>query len=100
MNEQGRRTIHYTELPPAQPGEPLAAEWETYRREAGRLLAEGREGRFVLIKGEEVISLYDTWDAARDAGLQRYLREPFLVHQVRAWEPLLRLRGYSLPWPT
>ena len=36
MTEQGRRTIHYTELPPFKPGESLAAEWETYRREAGR----------------------------------------------------------------
>ena len=79
---------------------PLATEWDTYRREGGRLLAEGLEGKFVLIKGEEVISLYDTWDAARDDGLKRYLEQPFLVHQVRTWEPLLRMRGYCLPWRT
>jgi hypothetical protein len=99
MNEQGRRTIHYTELPPSQPDDPLNLEWETYRREVGRLLAEGKEGKFVLIKGQEILGLYDSWDAARDAGLERYLREAFLVHPVRTWEPLLRIRGYSLPWP-
>src|SRR5258705_169396 len=55
-------TIPYTELAAAEPGSPLAVEWEFYRREVGRLLAEGNEGRFVLIKGEAVIGLFDTWE--------------------------------------
>jgi hypothetical protein len=52
---------------------------------------------FVLIKDDVVIGLYDTWDAARAAGLQRYLLSVFLVHQVQRREPILRLRGYNLP---
>jgi hypothetical protein len=90
-------TIHYTELPEASPDSPLYQAWNTYRREVGRLLAEGQEGKFALIKDEVVIGLYDTWDAARAAGLQRYLLSPFLVHQVQSREPILRLRGYNLP---
>jgi hypothetical protein len=34
-------TVHYTELPAAQPNSQLYQEWECYRREVGRLLAEG-----------------------------------------------------------
>jgi hypothetical protein len=91
-------TIPYTELAPAEPGDPLAAEWETYRREVGRLLSEGREGQFVLIKDETIIGFYDTEDAARAAGLERYLGEPFLVHQVRSREPLIRVPFWFHLW--
>ena len=92
--------IHYTELPAAKPDDVLGREWNTYRREVGRLLSEGHAGRFVLIKGEEILGLYDTWDAARQVGLRRFLMQPFLVHEVRAEEPYLRIRGVNLPWRT
>src|SRR5947209_19608520 len=46
------RTISYTELPAPQPHSQLYREWNFYRREVGRLPAEGHEGRFILIKGE------------------------------------------------
>jgi hypothetical protein len=91
--------IHYAELPPANPGESLAEEWNTYRGQVGRWLAEGHEGRHVLIKGEEVIGIYDTWEEAREVGLNRYLLEPFFVHPIRAEEPHLRIRGINYPWP-
>ena len=90
-------TIHYTELPEASPDSALYQAWNTYRREVGRLLAEGQEGKYVLIKDDAVVGLFDTWDAAREAGLQHYLLSPFLVHQVQTREPVLRLRGYNLP---
>jgi hypothetical protein len=95
----GQPTIHYTELPADAPGSPLAAEWDLYRREVGRLLAQGHEDKWVLIKGEEIIGIFDTWDAARDEGLKRYLLQPMLVKQVLTREPILRVRGYNLPWP-
>ena len=41
-------TISCTELPAAQPGDVLSQEWDAYRREVGRLLAEGREHQFAL----------------------------------------------------
>jgi hypothetical protein len=83
-------TIHWSKLPPAEPGEPLAAEWETYRREIGRLLAEGLEGKYALIRGNEIVGIYDTWDAARKAGLEKYLLEPHMVHPIISQEPVIR----------
>jgi hypothetical protein len=94
------RGVHYTELLEVQPGQALAEEWNTYRREVGRLLAEGQDGRHVLIKGGEIVGIFDTFDAAHEAGLQRYLREPFFVHPIRAEEPCLRLAGINCPWPS
>lgn len=90
-------TIHYTELPEARPGDVLFHEWNTYRREVGRLVAEGHERRFVLIKDDTIVGVYDTWDAARAEGLERYLLNPFFVKQILSREPLLRVRGYSMP---
>lgn len=84
------QTIPWTELPPANPHSPLAAEWETYRREVGRLLAEGQEGKYALIKGDEIIGIYDTWDAAREAGLEKYLLQPHVVRRILSREPLIR----------
>src|SRR5208337_945349 len=83
-------TIHFTELPPATPGNPVAAEWNYYRREAGRLLAEGNEGRWVLIKDEQLLGIWDTQDEAMAEGYRRFFRQPFLVHQIQEWERLLR----------
>lgn len=92
MSDSEPRSIHYTELPPAVPGSPLTTEWEFYRREVGLLLSEGRAGKWVLIKGEQVLGLFDSrWDA-REEGLRRFLRQPFLVHQVQERERLLRTR--------
>jgi hypothetical protein len=94
------RGVHYTELPEAKPGHPLAEEWNTYRREVGRWLAEGLEGRHVFIKGTEILGIYETDEEARAEGLKRYLLQPFFVHQIRAEEPYVRIRGVSFPWPT
>jgi hypothetical protein len=83
--------IPCTELPEAKPDSPLYREWNYYRREVGRLLAEGQEGRFVLIKGEAIIGIWDTHAEAKAAALKKYLMQPCLIHQVRSREPLLRL---------
>jgi hypothetical protein len=91
--------IHYTELAPTRPDSPTAQEWEFYRREVGRLLAEGHEGRFVLIKGDSVVDFFDTEEEAKLAGYQRFLMSAFLVQQVREYEPLyFHLRVYCHPW--
>jgi hypothetical protein len=92
--------IRYTELPEAKAGEPLAEEWNTYRREIGRLLAEGQQGRHVVIKGSEIIGIYDSWEKARQAGLKRFHLEPFFVHSIRDREPYLHIRGLNLPCPS
>jgi hypothetical protein len=85
-------TIHYTELPPSKPGDALAEEWETYRREVGRLLAEGQEGRHILIKGSQIIGIWDTHKEAMACGYERFLLQAFFVHQIQERERLLRCR--------
>jgi hypothetical protein len=82
-------TVHFTELPDATPDSPLYREWNTYRREAGRLLREGCEGRHVLIKDEQIIGLWDTHDAAMTAGYRQFRGQPFLVHEVQERERVL-----------
>ena len=84
-------TIHYSELPPSKPGEALAEEWETYRREVGRLLAEGNEGRFILIKGGQIIGIWDTRAEAFAAADQRFPLQPILVHQIQERERIYRI---------
>jgi len=69
MPETECPTIHYTELP-ADTSSPIAAEWNFYRQEAGRLLAEGHEGRWVLIKAERIIGIWGAHEAAYEAALK------------------------------
>jgi hypothetical protein len=90
MFPQTAQTIPWTELPPAEPGSALAAEWETYRREIGRLLAEGLEGKAVLIKGDEIVGIYETWQEAREVGLEKYYQQPHMVHPILSREPVIR----------
>ena|SRR5438132_1613739 len=84
------QTIPWSDLPPANPGSLLAAEWETYRSEVGHLLEQGLEGKFVLIKGKQIVGVFDTWDAARQAGLEKYLLQPHMIHPILSQEPVLR----------
>lgn len=97
--QQAPRGVHYSELREAQPGEPFADEWNTYRREVGRWLAEGLEGRHVLIKGEQILGIYQTSEEAEAVGWYRYGPHSYFVHPIRTEEPYLRIRGVNYPWP-
>lgn len=92
--------IHYTQLAPSEPGDVFFDEWNTYLQEVGGLLADGQAGRFMLIKGKQLLGVFDSWDTARITGLQRFLLEPFFVHEVRETEPHLRIRGVNWPCPS
>jgi hypothetical protein len=72
--------------------EPLKQELSTFLRELPRLLAEGNEGRFALVKGNEVVSVWDTSDDAYQAGCERYGMGPFLAQPI---DP----RFLDQPWP-
>jgi hypothetical protein len=61
MNEVGRHTISYSELPDIDAASPLYEEWNTYRREVARLLVEGKEGKFETAGGG------DQWDWSMSA---------------------------------
>jgi hypothetical protein len=86
-------TISIDELPVAVPGSRGAREWETYRREVRRLLAEGHEGRFVLIKDDNVVGIWDTQQQALDQAHQQFLMQDVLIHQILSREPL-----FQAPW--
>jgi hypothetical protein len=67
----------------------------------GRLLAEGHEGRWVLIKDEEIIGIYDSEKAAMDEMRKRHPvpRPPLLVQQIQTREKLARVSSMRVVGP-
>ncbi len=92
--------MHYTEMLASPPDHPLYRESETYRRELPRLLAEGHEGKSVLIKGDTILGIFADYDEAMNVGRERYLMEPFLVHPILEWQPVFRQYLAKLICPT
>jgi hypothetical protein len=90
-----RSTIHYTRLEPLIPNSRHALEWEIYRREVGRLLAESHEGKFVLIAGSEVLGLWPTFEEAMEEGRKRGLADAF-VYEAMAEHEVFKI-GYNKP---
>jgi hypothetical protein len=76
-------------LPDVEPGSPIAAEWEIFRREVGWLISEGNRGRIALVKAGRPITV---WDTLRDAlhAAQLLYEEPFLLQEI---QPSLRPRA-------
>ncbi len=60
----------------------LQHELTAYREAVPRLLAEGDRGRYALVHGDRLDSVWETLDQALDAGYERFGREPFLVMQI------------------
>jgi hypothetical protein len=87
-------TIHFSELPETRPDSPLYHEWNYYRRIIGRLLTEGHEGKWLLIKNEEIIGIWDSEADANALRLERFLMQPVLMKQILTREPILR-NGYN-----
>jgi hypothetical protein len=83
------RRVHYTELAPAAPTSLHARESETYRREVGRLLAEGHAGEFVLISGDEIIGFWPTRKQAVVEGFRRFHTNQFIVDLVSEWQEVV-----------
>lgn len=99
-----------TQLPPISPPPfrlrlpdaltALATEIATYRRELLALVGAGDEGRFALVKGDAVLSIWDTYGDACQAGHQAFgLDEPFMVHRILVreadWLNAIDLTGVS-----
>lgn len=59
-------------------------EIDTYLRELSRLLEEGYEGSYALIKGDSVLSIWDTQPDASQAGREKFGREPIFVKEIKA----------------
>lgn len=58
----------------------LQREIATYNKELPKLMAKA--GKFVLIKGEDVIAMYDSYEDALSVGYDRFGLEPFLVKRI------------------
>ena len=61
---------------------PLEKEIETYNRELPTLIAE--DGKYVLIRGDEVLGTFSSYEDALKEGYQTCGLEPFLVKQIQA----------------
>jgi hypothetical protein len=70
--------------PAACPEDQERAEqaFATYRRELPQLLAEGHAGRFTLLHGGQVVSIWDTQSDAIRAGRFLFGMEPIAVHKI------------------
>jgi hypothetical protein len=82
------------QLPDTPAGQPFAEEWKTFKREVYRLMCHGHKGRFVLIQGEQVLSVWDTLDDAIQAGRERFGQQPFFVQEVQLYVKPIR-SGYG-----
>ncbi|MBM0105863.1 hypothetical protein JM946_14075 [Steroidobacter sp. S1-65] len=60
----------------------LKQEIATYKRQLPDLL--GQQGKFVLIKGDEVAGTFESYQDAPTAGYQRFKLNSFLVKQITA----------------
>jgi len=61
--------------------ERIAKELEVYERNKERLIAEA-EGKWVVIGGEEVKGIWDTYEDALKAGYAEFGLSPFLVKKI------------------
>jgi hypothetical protein len=63
---------------------PLEKELETYKAKLPELKAN--EGKFVLIKGDQVIDFYSSYEDAIKEGYAKFKLEPFMVKQIQSFE--------------
>ena len=72
-----------------RPRRPTGLEREiaTYRARLPEFLRD-HEDQFVLIRGEEVLGFWPTFDEALEVGYDRFGLVPLLVKKVRAEEPI------------
>ncbi len=60
---------------------PLEQEIKTYNELKNKLLKESR-GKFVLIKGSEVLGVYENKDTALSEGYKKFGNQEFLVKEI------------------
>ena len=76
----------------------LEKELDTYHRKLPELLDD--EGKFVLISGDLVHGVYDTYEDALTIGYQTFgLKQPFLVKRIAKIEPILFFTRHIVPSP-
>jgi hypothetical protein len=78
----------------------LEREIETFRRELPRLLAEGKENKFAVVRGDQVAGTYDTYEQAVAAGYDQFNLDPFMVKKVEKVETIKVFTKNIRPCPT
>lgn len=78
----------------------LEMESATYHRELPRLLTEGGEGKYVLIREHEVAGVYTSYMDAMSAGYEKFGLEPFFVKKIEAVEEIKVITRHIRPCRT
>ncbi len=76
----------------------LEQELETYKNKLPELVAN--EGKFVLIHGDDVVNMYDSYEDAIKEGYSRFGLKPFLVKQIESTEQVHFISRFIAPCPT
>ena len=82
-------SVHYTELTEDRSSDPAAEGWNVYVREVGRLIAEGNEGKWVVIAEGRLIGVYDTKGEAHCVTAPGKFKWPCTLKQIRVREELM-----------
>ena len=69
-------------------GTSLGLELETFERSKEEL-ERTHAGKFVVVRGHDVIGTWDTFDAAASNAVLRFGRGPYLIRQIGAPPPVL-----------
>jgi len=64
----------------------LEKEFNLYRELKPSLIQDGHQGKFIVIKDNEVFDIFMTYEDALRQGLRRYGNVPFLLHQISRFE--------------
>ena len=78
---------------------PFEQELEVYNKNLAVLLLSGNEGKFTVIHGQDITGPFDTYEAALEAGYERFGPVPFLVKKIQQVEEELCF-SRDLPCPS
>jgi len=99
MNKADNTGIDLERIPDIPEGEPYSREWQAFKREVARLMAEGQQGGFAVFQGESLVGVWDSLFLADQAGRRQCGGKPFLIQEI---QPVLKpMRwGYHRPCPS
>lgn len=60
----------------------LQLEFDTYRAQLPALLERREEGKYVVIRGQELCDVFPTYERALDWAYDRFGLEPFFVKRI------------------
>jgi len=73
----------------------LETELDYFNKTKAELL-KNHPGKFALIKGEQLIGVFDTPANAFDEGVKQFGREPFMVKRISESEEVYRNQALAL----